>query len=176
MECSVNHKGICCFLLLDFIGYVLFRVFFGLSLIFTQGSLTCSHHPCISLPIPWAWMICLIVVCGQEPIHLISFAKTGAIYLPVLEKTSICSCWEGWEKQEYFNGRGFSIKTEGLGAGGRTHECVRQDLGDTSQGPKHHSLHTSERVGAGSQLQEGCCLPQRPQKGKRETQLKNRAC
>lgn len=77
--------------------------------------LTCPHHPLTPSPIPSAWLICLIKVCGQEPIHLISLAKPGTIYLPVLEKTSTGSCWECWEKnRRVLVAEGFPLKQRGV--------------------------------------------------------------
>lgn len=120
----VNCNVLCLFfVLLYFTGYAscfiwgFLRFFWHLNF-HMSVPLTCPHHPLTPSPIPSAWLICLIKVCGQEPIHLISLAKPGTIYLPVLEKTSTGSCWECWEKkQESFSGRGFSIKTEGCVSG-----------------------------------------------------------
>lgn len=84
-------------------------------------------------------------VCGWEPIHLIHLAKAGTVYLPVLERTSIRSCWEGWGNQESSNGRGFSIKAEGVRVGGGHLWVWQARSGWHHQGPYELDHYTPQR-------------------------------
>lgn len=110
---SILFHWICVIYLFLFYSFFLHRI--------PPPKLTCPYDPLTPSSVSSAWMICLIEVCGWQVIHLINLVKPRTIYLPVVVKVSLHSCWECREKQESYNDVGFSIKVEG--------SCTREGSG-----------------------------------------------